>query len=82
MRTQLLPLKVETIKQIVFNWQLESQGEVYQYTKRFKTAHQAVKFYTEFSIGEYYDRYGQSPSDARQERLQRRLAPVFKNMLK
>jgi hypothetical protein len=82
MRTQLLPLKVETIKQIVINWQLESRGQVYQYRKRFKTAHQAVKFYTELSIGEYYDHYGIGPSEARQERLRRRLVPVFKNMLK
>ena len=82
MRTQLLPLKVETIKQIVINWQLESRGQVYQYRKRFKTAHQAVKFYTELSIGEYYDRYGIGPSEARQERLRRRLVSVFKNMLK
>jgi hypothetical protein len=82
MRTQLLPLRVETVKQIVLNWSLESQGEVYQFNKRFKSAHQAVKFYTELSIGEYYDRYGIGPSEARQERLQRRLVPVFKNMLK
>ena len=53
-----------------------------EYKKQFKSAHQAVKFYTELSIGEYYDRYGIGPSEARQERLQRRLVPVFKNMLK
>ena len=82
MRTQLLPVRVETVKQIVLNWQLESRGQVFQYKKRFKSAHQAVKFYLELSIGEYFDRYGIGPSDARQERLQRRLAPVFKNMLK
>jgi hypothetical protein len=82
MRTQLLPLRVETVKQIVVNWQLDSRGQVFQYRKRFKSAHQAVKFYTELSIGEYYDRYGIGPSEARQERLRRRLAPVFKRMLK
>jgi hypothetical protein len=82
MRTQLLPLRVETVKQIVVNWQLESRGQVFQYNKRFKSAHQAVKFYTELSIGEYYDRYGIGPPEARQERLRRRLVPVFKNMLK
>ena len=82
MRTQLLPLRVETVKQIVVNWSLESRGQVFQYRKRFKSAYQAVKFYTELSIGEYYDRYGIGPSDARQARLQRRLLPVFKNMLK
>jgi uncharacterized Fe-S radical SAM superfamily protein PflX len=82
MKTLLLPVRVETCKQIVLNWSLESQGDVFQYTKRFKSAHQAVKFYTELSEVEYYDRYGQSPSDARQERLQRRLIPVFKRMLK
>jgi hypothetical protein len=82
MRTQLLPLRVETVKQIVVNWSLESRGQVYQYRKRFKSAYQAVKFYTELSIGEYYDRYGIGPSEARQERLRRRLVPVFKNMLK
>jgi hypothetical protein len=82
MRTQLLPVRVETVKQIVLNWQLEYRGEVHQYKKRFKSAHQAVKFYLELSIGEYFDRYGIGPSDARQARLQRRLLPVFKNMLK
>jgi hypothetical protein len=82
MKTQLLLVRVETVKQIVLNWSLESQGDVFQYTKRFKSAHQAVKAYIEHSEVEYYDRYGQSPSDARQERLQRRLVPVFKNMLK
>jgi hypothetical protein len=82
MKTQLLPVRVETVKQIVLNWSLESRGQVFQYKKRFKSAHQAVKFYLELSIGEYFDRYGHGPSDARQERLQRRLLPVFKNMLK
>ena len=82
MKTLRLPVRVETIKQIVLNWSLESRGQVFQYNKRFKSAHQAVKFYTELSIGEYYDRYGIGPSEARQERLQRRLVPVFKNMLK
>jgi len=82
MKTLLLPVRVETVKQIVLNWSLESRGQVFQYKKRFKSAHQAVKFYLELSIGEYFDRYGHGPSDARQERLQRRLVPVFKNMLK
>ena len=82
MQTLLLRVRVETVKQIVLNWSLESQGDVFQYTKRFKSAHQAVKSYMENSEVEYYDRYGQSPSAARQERLQRRLLPVFKNMLK
>jgi hypothetical protein len=82
MRTQILPVRVETVKQIVLNWSLESRGEVYQFRKRFKSAYQAVKFYTELSIGEYYDRYGIGPSEARQERLRRRLVSVFKNMLK
>ena len=82
MRTQILLVRVEIVKQIVLNWSLESQGQVFQYTKRFKSAHQAVKSYMENSEVEYYDRYGQSPSDARQERLQRRLVPVFKRMLK
>ena len=82
MRTQILPVRVETVKQIVLNWSLESRGEVYQFRKRFKSAYQAVKFYTELSIGEYYDHYGIGPSEARQERLRRRLVPVFKNMLK
>jgi hypothetical protein len=82
MRTQLLPVRVETVKQIVLTWSLGSRGQVFQYKKRFKSAHQAVKFYLELSIGEYFDRYGIAASEARQERLQRRLVPVFKNMLK
>ena len=82
MRTQLLRVRVETVKQIVLNWSLESHGEVFQYSKRFKSAHQAVKSYMENSEVEYYDRYGIAASEARQERLQRRLVPVFKNMLK
>jgi septation ring formation regulator EzrA len=82
MKTQLLPVRVETVKQIVLNWSLESRGQVFQYKKRFKSAHQAVKSYLEHSEAEYYDRYGHGPSDARQERLRRRLVPVFKNMLK
>jgi hypothetical protein len=82
MRTQILPVRVETVKQIVLTWSLGSHGQVFQYSKRFKSAHQAVKFYLELSIGEYYDRYGIAASEARQERLQRRLVPVFKRMLK
>lgn len=82
MQTQLLPLRVETVKQIVVNWQLESRGQVFQYNKRFKSAHQAASYYVYLSDSEYYDRYGVGPSAARQERLRRRLVPVFKNMLK
>ena len=82
MKTLRLPVRVETIKQIVLNWSLESRGQVFQYNKRFKSAHQAVKFYLELAEAEYYDRYGIAASEARQERLQCRLIPVFKNMLK
>ena len=34
MKTLLLPVRVETVKQIVLNWSLESRGQVFQYKKR------------------------------------------------
>ena len=80
-----LPIKVETVKQIVVNWKVKDYylNKEYLYTKRFKSAHQAAKFYAEILNEEYFDRYGwRITADARQERLQRRLIPVFKNMLK
>jgi hypothetical protein len=82
MRTQILPVRVETVKQIVLNWRSRYQSDVYQHKKQFKSAHQAASYYVYLSDSEYYDRYGVGPSAARQERLRRRLVPVFKNMLK
>ena len=86
-----LPVKVETVKQIVINYQFKDYylSKEYLYTKRFKSAHQAAKFYAECSNNEYYDCYSwrntldwRNNSEARQERLRRRLVPVFKRMLK
>jgi hypothetical protein len=52
------------------------QSDLNQHTK-------LLSYYMEiFQKSEYYDRYGGGPSAARQERLRRRLVPVFKNMLK
>jgi len=82
MRTQILPVQVETVKQIVINWRSRYQSEVYQHKKRFKSAHQAASYYVYLSDEEYYERRGVAQSVARQERLRRRLVPVFKNMLK
>jgi hypothetical protein len=78
-----LPIKVETVKQIVVNWGQVLDGQVFLFNKRFKSAHQAAKFYAEILNEEYFDRYGwRITADTRQERLRRRLVPVFKNMLK
>ena len=86
-----LPVKVESVKQIVINWKLKDYylNKEYLYTKRFKSAHQAAKFYAEYSNNEYYDCHSwrntvdwRNDSEARQERLRRRLVPVFKRMLK
>ena len=82
MRTQILPVRVETVKQIVLNWRSRYQSDVYQHKKRFKSAHQAASYYIYLSDSEYYYRHGVGQSAARQERLRRRLVPVFKNMLK
>ena len=80
-----LPVKVETVKQIVINWKLKDNwnNKEYLYIKRFKSAYQAAKFYAEYSNNEFYYRLGWDIDwENRQERLRRRLVPVFKRMLK
>jgi hypothetical protein len=85
MMNERLPVKVESVKQIVINWKLKDtwNNKEYLYTRRFKSAHQAAKFYAEYSNNEFHTRLGWDIDwENRQERLRRRLVPVFKRMLK